>query len=376
MAGEGAAGAEAEAEHRFPCDACGADLRFDAGADRLICDSCGATRALESTPAARRAATAEHDFEAALEAESEPLPEAGNRLVRCGNCGAEISFGESLQATECPFCASPLVIGTGARRRIKPAALIPFALDERAARRAMSDWLGRLWFAPNGLQRYARKGRPMQGVYVPCWTFDADTESRYRGQRGDAYYVTRTVTVRVNGKSRKQRRQVRKIRWRRVSGRVARFFDDILVPAADSLPRREADAIAPWDLDALMPYRPEYLAGFRAEGYTLPLEQGFAAARAIIERRIERDVRFDIGGDAQRIERIDTAIRDVTFKHVLLPVWLAAYSYRGKTYRIIVNGQSGAVGGARPWSRIKIALALLLGAALAAAIGYAVAQNG
>ena len=47
-------------------------------------------------------------------------------------------------------------------------------------------------------------------------------------------------------------------------------------------------------------------------------------------RVIERDVRFDIGGDRQRIHAIDTDVRNVTFKHILLPVWMAAYKYRGR----------------------------------------------
>ena len=37
---------------------------------------------------------------------------------------------------------------------------------------------------PEELKDYARKGRRMQGIYVPYWTFDADTKSSYRGERG------------------------------------------------------------------------------------------------------------------------------------------------------------------------------------------------
>jgi len=65
----------------------------------------------------------------------------------------------------------------------------------------------------------------------------------------------------------------------------------------------------------------------------------------------------------------------VTFKHILLPVWLAAYKYNGKTYRFVVNGQTGRVQGERPWSAIKIAIAVVLGAIVAAAVGYVYAQN-
>jgi hypothetical protein len=235
----------------------------------------------------------------------------------------------------------------------------------------MNDWLGSLWFAPNGLQDYARKGRKMSGIYVPYWTFDADTKSSYRGERGTIYYVTRTVMR--DGK--RVQVQEQRIRWRPKSGRVARFFDDVLVLASKSLPKRYTDALEPWDLAALEPYQPEYLAGFRAEGYTVELQDGFIEARAHMDRVIERDVRFDIGGDRQRIHNIDTRISDVTFKHVLLPVWMAAYKYRGKTYRFVVNGRSGRVQGERPWSAWKIAFAVIAGLIVAGIVGYIVAQN-
>src|SRR6056297_989155 len=357
----------APAQHRFPCDNCGADFRFDPGQDQLKCDHCGNTSVIETPPPAR--AIRELDFRTALE---DRLPEQEieeTRVLACPNCGAQVEFDADTHAAECPFCATPVVTGTGTHRHIKPRGLLPFAFEEREARHAMTEWLGRLWFAPGGLQEYARKGRKMQGIYVPYWTFDADTKSRYAGERGTVYYETRTVTR--NGK--RERVRVAKIRWRNVSGRVARFFDDVLVLASTSLPKRYTDALEPWDLAALEPYRPEYLAGFRAEGYTVPLEAGFDEARGHMDRVIARDVKFDIGGDRQRIHRIDTDLRDVTFKHILLPVWLAAYKYRGETYRFVVNGRTGRVQGERPWSAIKITIAVILGLLVAGAVGYGVA---
>jgi hypothetical protein len=236
----------------------------------------------------------------------------------------------------------------------------------------MTDWLGRLWFAPNGLQEYARKGRRMDGIYVPYWTFDADTKSRYTGERGTVYYVTQTVMR--NG--RRETIQVPKVRWSPASGRVARFFDDVLVLASRSLPKRFTDGLEPWDLSALAPYRPEYLAGFLAEGYQVTLEDGFVEARAYMDRMIDRDVRFDIGGDQQRVHRIETAISEVTFKHILLPVWMAAYKYRGETYRFVVNGRTGRVQGERPYSAWKIAFAVILGLIAALAVGFLAGDMG
>jgi DNA-directed RNA polymerase subunit RPC12/RpoP len=357
-------------EHRFPCDQCGADYRFDPATGALKCDHCGHEQPLAASPWAGGALT-EMDFDRAT---ADLLPQAEieeTRVLSCPNCAAQVEFDPDTHAAECPFCATPIVTDTGTHRQIKPKGVLPFALDEATARKAMTDWLGRLWFAPGGLQDYARKGRRMQGIYVPYWTFDADTKSRYAGERGTIYHETRTVVR--DGK--RVHEQVAKVRWTPASGRVARFFDDVLVLASHSLPKAYTDALQPWDLAALEPYLPQYLAGFRAEAYTVPLRVGFTEARDQMDRVIARDVRFDIGGDQQRIHDIATDINDVTFKHILLPVWLAAYKYRGQTYRFVVNGRSGRVQGERPWSAIKITIAVVVGLALAAGVGYLAATG-
>mgnify|MGYP001215645428 CR=1 FL=1 len=123
------------------------------------------------------------------------------------------------------------------------------------------------------------------------------------------------------------------------------------------------------------PYSHEYLAGFRAEGYRVKLQDGFDEDRAYMDRVIERDVKFNIGGNRQRIHQLDTKLSAITFKHVLLPVWLAAYKYLDKTYHFVVNGRTGRVQGERPYSAIKITIAVVVGLLIAAAIGYGIALN-
>ncbi|MFN3971454.1 MAG: primosomal protein N' (replication factor Y) - superfamily II helicase [Gemmobacter sp.] len=354
---------------RWPCEACGSDLRFAPGATQLVCDHCGHVQAIpEASPRDRRSALGELDLDAALR---DQLPKAAMeepRTTRCQSCGALVEFQGAQHATECPFCASPVVIGTGTNRQIKPQAVLPFRLTEAQAREAMTKWLGRLWFAPGGLVEYARKGRALNGVYSPYWTFDAASRSRYSGQRGTYYYETRTVTVQVNGKPERRQEQVRKTRWQNVSGWVTRDFDDVLVLASTSLPKGYTEALEPWDLSALEPFRADYLAGFTAEGYTVALPDGHARARAIMEGVIRGDVARAIGGDEQQIARIDSQFSLETFKHILLPVWMAAYRYDGRTFRFVVNGQTGKVRGERPWSKWKIALAVVAAAVVAGAV--------
>jgi DNA-directed RNA polymerase subunit RPC12/RpoP len=358
-------------EHRWPCAQCGAQLRYAPGQTSLTCGHCGHVQAIVSeTLWQRAAALRELDLAKGLRDDLASADMVEVRTSSCPNCGAQVEITGATHATECPFCATPVVLDTGSHRIIKPQAVLPFLLTEAEARKAMIAWMGSLWFAPGTLLEYARKGRAMTGIYTPFWTFDADTASRYSGQRGEYYYETRTVSVRVNGRTEQRQEQVRHTRWYPASGRVAREFDDVLVMASQSLPQRLGNELTPWDLGKLVPYSPEYLAGFQAEGYTVPLAAGHAQARERMADVIRSDVRRDIGGDEQRISNIDTDWRDETFKHILLPVWMAAYKYNGKSYRFVVNGQTGEVQGERPWSIWKIAFAVLLVVALVSGAVY------
>ena len=354
-------------DHRFPCENCGAQLVFEPGQTSLTCPYCGHVQEIpEGEEEEHAEALQEIDYSGTVAQMQQVAEKEDTRVFKCPNCGAETSFPEGTQATLCPFCATPLVAQAGINRHIRPAAVLPFQIDERTAHTAMFDWLGSLWFAPNGLKAYARQGRKLDGIYVPYWTFDADTATAYRGQRGDDYYVTRTRTV--NGKT--QTYQERRTRWRSVSGHVTRFFNDVLVMASNSLPRTHTDALEPWDLGALAPYRPDYLSGFAAEAYQVELEDGFTLARAKMDLIIEQDIRRDIGGDHQRISSKQTSMSDVTFKHVLLPVWMAAYRFQDRSFRFVVNGQTGKVQGERPWSKGKIALAVLAALIVAGIAAY------
>lgn len=353
-----------QVEHRYPCAQCGADLHFAPGTSEVTCSHCGHVQSIDSDGVDEGLAHEELDYQAVLAGLARDVEYEEHRSTACPNCGAMVEFPEAVQATRCPFCDTAVVTDTGTHRQIKPGGLIPFQIDERVARKAMTDWLGRLWFAPNGLKDYARKGRSMTGVYVPYWTFDAQTETFYRGQRGDDY--TETQTVMRGGKA--EKKQVRKTRWSPRKGRVARFFDDVLVLASQSLPKSHTDALEPWDLKALVTYQPQYLSGFSAEGYQIELDEGMNRARVIMDRIIDQDIRRDIGGDKQKIDSKKTNLSDVTFKHVLLPVWTAAYRYNNKSYRFVVNAQTGKVQGDRPWSKVKVAIAIAVVVAVVVAL--------
>lgn len=347
----------------FPCTQCGAELEFKPGTRSLTCPYC---QTLNEIPADDRVIE-EVDYTKMLgELEGEKADHE-HMDVHCDSCGANVPMASNTTSQACPFCGSNIVATAKSVKQIKPAAILPFAISQQQASSKFSDWLSSRWFAPGDLKRYAsmegdeayKSAGGLAGLYLPYWTYDARSTTPYTGQRGDDYYVTVPTTVMVNGKPTTRLVQQRRTRWTWVQGTVQNAFDDVLVPASNSLPSDKLHEIGSWDMKAITPYRDEFLSGFRAESYTVRLPQGFTAARAIMEETIAGTIRSDIGGDHQRIQSMHPQYRDITFKHILLPIWVSAYRYREKVYRFLVNGRTGAIAGERPYSAWKITLFVL-----------------
>lgn len=342
---------------QFPCEQCGAKVEFAPGLDALKCPYCGNETHIPVAPED----ITEQDFYAAV---AEDIGEGAETeevsSVQCSSCAALVQPSPSHEAFPCPYCGSSIVATEKSQRLLKPLALLPFRVDRDESTAKFRTWISKLWFAPDALQKLARLEGRLKGLYAPYWTFDADTDSRYTGQRGDDYTVTRTRTVQRDGKSVTENYQATETRWRSASGRVTRDFDDMLVVGSSSLPEALAEELEPWDLENLVPYADEYLSGFTAERYQIDVQSGWVRAQERMEQVIRGDVRADIGGDHQRIRTLSTSHDDITFKHVLLPMWICSYRYKEKVYRFLVNARSGEVQGERPWSWVKITLTVLV----------------
>ncbi|MBL0170199.1 MAG: primosomal protein N' (replication factor Y) - superfamily II helicase [Gemmatimonadaceae bacterium] len=351
----------------FPCRQCGASLRFAPSVGQLTCDSCGTVNERPVVDDAAQSATHEElDYLGYLRLQAGNEPEITPQLVDCPQCGAQTQFEPNVVAAVCAFCATPLVSAAAhAERRIRPRAVVPFALEPKGAQDVFRRWIEGRWFAPNALKQSVRAVNGVRGVYLPCWTFDARTTSEYQGQRGVDRIVQDTKRD-AQGNTVVVQRTVTD--WYAASGTVALSFDDTLVPASRSIPAHLADVLTDWDVSGMQPFSDDFVAGFTVEAYQLGLEPAFEEAKSIFGAAILGAVKQDIGGNHQRVSNIATRYDDVKFKHILLPVWICSYQFNGRSWRVVVNGQTGAVKGDRPWSAWKIGFAVAAALAVAAVI--------
>ncbi len=343
----------------FACTNCGAELKFKPGTSHLVCDYCGEQNEIPELDESIE----ELDFHTYLAQEKGQTETVTERVAKCGECGATATIDATVAASSCPYCTTPYVVGEIHNETlVKPGALLPFKLKKQEARQEFKKWIEKMWWAPGDLKKATLSFDHFNGVYIPYWTFDAQTQSQYIGQRGINYQETR----KVNGET----QTVTKTRWHTVTGTITHFFNDILVVASKTLPDKYIQKLEPWDLHSLVPFDKNYLSGFITERYQKGLEEGFMEAKGLADERIRGMIRKDIGGDAQQISSVKTAYEAPAFKHVLLPVYVSAYKFKGKLYQFLINGRSGEVQGERPLSTTKIALAILGGLAVIALIYF------
>jgi len=336
----------------FPCKNCGAKTTWDPDSDSLACEYCATKvpvprgegtiveRALEDAGAAARGLGVEV------------------RVAKCGNCGARVGFATSSTAERCVYCGSSNVLAQDANRNsLRPESLVPLDVGKQQVEERFRRWIKGLWFRPSELKR--TKDFDAVGIYVPFWTFDCRVHSEWSADAGHYYYVTVPKMVMVNGKAQMRMVQERRIRWVPAFGRRDDAYDDELV-CGSTLSPELMEELGGFDTKALVPYRPEYLAGWRAEEYQLDLADSWSRAQERIVESQRSRCAGDVPGDTHRNLRVQNAIAGVRWKHVLLPVWSLQYRFRGTTYTVLVNGQNGCIAGKAPISWAKVALCVVL----------------
>lgn len=338
------------------CKGCGSKLTYAPGTNSLKCDHCGKMNEITFSDEVIE----ELDFETFINQYNDVAEKHDIITVKCDACGAQTSFEANVVSDACSFCGSPIVVSSGTvHRSIQPKSLLPFLIDKRKSLEMFTNWLNKLWWAPNDLLKLAAQEGKLAGMYIPYWTYDANTTTSYIGERGIDYTETEEYETEENGQTVTRTRTITRTEWYPVSGVVSDDFDDVLVIASRSLPKTNTEKLEPWDLQHLVPFNPSYLTGYKTECYQIDLRQGFDEAKAYMEGDIHSHVLADIGGNHQRVFSKETRYDHITFKHILLPVWISSYLYQGKIYRFLVNGRSGEVQGERPYSWIKITLTIL-----------------
>lgn len=340
------------------CPACGGTMDFDPASGKLKCLYCESEYDIGTQEEASPAQ--EQDF---FEAEKTGNCDWGKetKVIICKSCGGESVYDALTTSSECPYCGSNQVMEQADKDTIAPGGVCVFKIDAQKAAGNFKSWLSKKWFCPKAAKQNARP-EEIKGIYLPFWTFDSDTTTKYNGEYGIDRTVrrgdeTKTVTD-----------------WYRVGGTHREFIDDQLVLGSSRHPASLLKGLEPFHTADNTAYRPEYIAGFAAERYSIGLKDAWEKAKGFIRVRLIDNIKKKIRTDkhADHVRNLNTYISfdNIKYKYLLLPVWMAHFEYKGKIYQFMVNGQTGKVSGKIPLSAAKIALTVALAVAALALLWY------
>ena len=302
----------------YYCENCGGVMEFDAASQSLKCPNCGTETKIKND----KKKIVEHSLTRHA-MQTITASEKKSQTMICKGCGAKIEVAANSTATSCPYCGSKYVLADKQEDAIIPDGVLPFQIDRNRVGELFRKWLKGRWMAPGELKHLYQQEK-LQGIYLPYWTFDAKADARYTAQGGRRRTVTRKGP---DGKT----VQETVVDWYPTSGSIRHFFDDVLIPASKSLKRNLLDRVG-------------------------------SDARQYMEFNLEEMARQDVlrRYDEVRGVSVRASYSDETYKHVMLPVYATAYTYKGKKYHVLINGQSGRVEGDYPKSPAKI-IAIILG---------------
>jgi DNA-directed RNA polymerase subunit RPC12/RpoP len=345
------------------CPSCGSRLHYSADHKMLSCDHCGYKEDFNKD----NDHIVEIKLDQALSGLGYYIPENEDRKIYdCKGCSAKFSLDSSQTRVICAFCGSENVnLEAYDHKYVRPSGILPFQVSKKKAEEEFKNWIKRGWFHPKKLKKLAEIDS-LHGVYIPFWTFDAQTKNQWSGEAG--YYYYETVRVQINGQW--QTKQVQKVRWVAKSGSFDHFFDDVVVSASHNLEQSFLNRILPFNLKELVNFDGRLMVSWESEIYSVELNEGWTKGEALMDSQLRMMAMQALGGDTQRGLVLRSQKDAQTYKHIILPIWLASYRFTNKIFRFVINGQTGKVYGQKPIAWWKIILLVMVFVAIIAGIYF------
>jgi len=302
---------------RFMCPKCGGRMSFAPDGQSLVCEYCSRNQRFTAQPGS----TNEKDFlitMATARGHGKPL---NQQVFHCEGCGCEFILPPNQISSTCVYCDSPHVVNWESEEGLlAPDGIIPHKFGQEQAVNFLINWIEGNKIKPEKKVEFPR------GVYLPLWTFDLG---------GMIDYVGETVDQ-SNIQLGKQPRTIR------VRDSYPVQMNDIPIPASRKLSAVFLKLIPTFELKAIKPYDPRYLANWPAEVYDIPMAEASLDARSYSFKHYKRDLPNLLA--PMQISSTSSAKMTVeSFRLTLLSVWVTELPFGGREHLVLINGWNGIV---------------------------------
>jgi predicted RNA-binding Zn-ribbon protein involved in translation (DUF1610 family) len=311
---------------RFACPNCGARMVFAPDGHSLYCEYCARNVTLADQFDSDE--PVERDFLLAMATAQGHRKPVAMHAFQCQGCGAAFILAPEVISATCSYCDSPHVISIDeSRELIEPDGILPFAIEQKKATHYLVDWAKKKKIKPDD------KVQMPNGIYLPVWSFEVGGEISYSAQ----------IAVSEGSGS-------RKIVVKTISDTHPVYATNIPVAATRKLGGVLGNALSGFNLAEAVPYDPRFLSDWMAEVYEISMSDASLDARkkAYDKVRHEVEILLDAQGNVENLRPSSSNMSVESFKLILVPAWVTSYAVEGKPYKVLVNGQTGAVTGETP----------------------------
>ena len=330
----------------YKCACCGGNLVFSSDTQKLECPSCGnkvSVNAIRQYAEIVESTDGRGDTYEWEEGSSEnpiqwKVKEDGTKVYTCPSCGGEVEADETTVSTTCPYCDSPVILPEQVSGEFKPDLIIPFMLDEGAAKEAYKKFCKGKKLLPKAF-RSENRIKEIKGIYVPFWLFSCQAEGtmvfdaqKRKKWKDDSYEYTRND-------------------YYLLSREGEMSFEHVPVDGSTEIDDAYMESIEPFDAGKAVKFQEGYLSGYEAMKFDLSKE----ACRGRAEERIKSTFEDALMKSVNKKEysaitqkSCSITCRKGKIKYALLPVWLLNIKYKDQIYRFAINGQTGKLAGELP----------------------------
>lgn len=344
------------------CPHCGGVLSYSPNTQNLVCEHCAYSEEIINP----QPHVNERNFFSADFTKNHDWGVKTKKII-CQSCGGESIFDALDVAGVCPYCDTNQVMEAYDDTSLAPHGVCPFSVDEEQSMQMFKTWISGKAFCPGPVKKRI-KPEKLHGVYLPYWTFDTYTSSSYRGEYGMRRYRRDS-----DGKSKEY------MEWHLTSGTYRESIDDHLVIGTNRFNDKELKGLGEFATENSLGYKPEYLAGFAAERYSIGVEDAWESAKTQITKYlgpvVTDHIRFSNHANDSRLISMSVSFDDIGYKYLMLPVWMSSFKYKNVVYHFYINGQTGKVCGKTPVSSRKVILLILSIIVFIILIFMAIEQN-
>lgn len=325
-------------EYKCPC--CSGKLEFNSSVQKMKCPFCESEFEVEAVEEYNRELAESNgsnmEWETTPGGEWQSGETQGMSVYTCQSCGGEIIADQTTTASKCPYCDSPVTMTSGFSGDLKPDCIIPFKLDKKAAKAALSKHLEGKRLLPKVFSEQNHIDE-IKGVYIPVWLFDADVNARIR------YKAQKRRTWSDNNFNYTETKYYSAVR----SGKIV--YEHVPVDGSEKMDDALMESIEPFKYDEIVDFKTAYLSGYLADRYDVSAEQSIERANTRIKNSTEKKFLSTVTGyDSVSPENTDIDLENGKAKYALYPVWLLNTTWNGEKYTFAMNGQTGKFVGNLP----------------------------